>query len=198
MSTRNIAQLKEWFRKGCYPKEEHFADLFDSYFHKNEGDIEIDRINGLSKRLNDKYSEVAGNELERKFKAMTENFNSYREQTEVQFDNIADNLSDIEEANERQQSEIDTLRTRLDDARADIDDEIARAAAAEADINATLAGKVDDDDSRLSDAREAAGGFAESIVNSRNTEERYAVWVGTQEEYDAIETKDTTTIYYTL
>ena len=30
MPTKSTAQLKEWFRKGCYPKEEHFADLIDS------------------------------------------------------------------------------------------------------------------------------------------------------------------------
>lgn len=198
MPIRSIAQLKEWFRKGLYPKEEHFADLFDSYFHKDEGDIEIDRIKELSETLNEKYPKSAGKELESKVTALSGDFGSYREQTDIQLDNIADNLEEIEAVDERQQGEIDTLQTRLDEARADIDDEIARATAAEALITETLSGKADNDDSRLSDPREANGGFADSISNRRDSAEHYGIWVGTQAEYDAIETKEATTIYYTL
>ena len=198
MPTKSTAQLKEWFRKGCYPKEEHFADLIDSYFHKKEGEIEIARIKELPERLNDKYPKSAGQELESEVATLRDDFDSYREQTDVQIDNIVDNLEEIEEVDERQQSEIDTLQTRLDDARADIDDEIARAQAAEAQINEALSGTVADDDPRLSDPREANGGFTDSIINKRNTVEHYEIWVGTQEEYDAIDTKETTTIYYTI
>ncbi|MDE6483470.1 MAG: hypothetical protein K2L01_06925 [Rikenellaceae bacterium] len=134
MPIRSITQLKEWFRKGCYPKEEHFADLFDSYFHKEEGDIKIARIKELPETLNDKYQATDGKELESKVSVLRGDFDSYREQTDTQLDNIVDNLEEIEELDERQQGEIDTLQTRLDDARADIDDEIARATAAEAEL----------------------------------------------------------------
>ncbi len=198
MPTKSTVQLKEWFRKGCYPKEEHFADLIDSYFHKEEDIIPIHHVKDLPDRLNDKYPKSDGQELESKVATLRDDFDSYREQTDVQIDNIIDNLEEIEEVDERQQSEIDTLQTRLDDARADIDDEIARAQAAEAQINEALSGKVADDDPRLSDPREANGGFTDSIINKRNTVEHYEIWVGTQEEYDAIETKETTTIYYTI
>ncbi len=195
MPVRSIAQLKEWFRKGCYPKEEHFADLIDSYFHKEEGVINISRIDELGDRLNGKYPATSGTELERRFGVLSADFDTYRNETDIQLDNIA---SDIEELDERQQGEIDTLITRLDEARADIDDEITRSVAADAEITEALAGKADDDDPRLSDAREAAGGFADSIANRRDASEHYGIWVGTQEEYDAIESKDSTTIYYTL
>ncbi|MDE6483472.1 MAG: tail fiber domain-containing protein [Rikenellaceae bacterium] len=121
MPIRTITQLKEWFRKGCYPKEEHFADLFDSYFHKEEGDIKIARIKELPETLNDKYQATDGKELESKVSVLRGDFDSYREQTDTQLDNIVDNLEEIEELDERQQGEIDTLQTRLDDARADID-----------------------------------------------------------------------------
>ncbi len=120
MPTKSTVQLKEWFRKGCYPKEEHFADLIDSYFHKKEGEIEIARIKELPERLNDKYPKSDGQELESKVATLRDDFDSYREQTDVQIVNIVDNLEEIEEVDERQQSEIDTLQTRLDDARADI------------------------------------------------------------------------------
>ena len=198
MPTKSTVQLKEWFRKGCYPKEEHFADLVDSYFHKEEDIIPIHHVKDLPDRLNDKYPKSDGQELESKVATLRDDFDSYREQTDVQIDNIIDNLEEIEEVDERQQGEIDTLQTRLDDARADIDDEIARAQAAEAQINEALSGKVADDDPRLSDPREANGGFTDSIINKRNTVEHYEIWVGTQEEYDAIETKEATTIYYTI
>ena len=153
MPTKSTAQLKEWFRKGCYPKEEHFADLIDSYFHKKEGEIEIARIKELPERLNDKYPKSAGQELESEVATLRDDFDYYREQTDVQIDNIVDNLEEIEEVDERQQSE---------------------------------------------DPREANGGFTDSIINKRNTVEHYEIWVGTQEEYDAIDTKETTTIYYTI
>lgn len=120
MPIKSIAQLKEWFRKGCYPKEEHFADLIDSYFHKEEDIIPIHHVKDLPDRLNDKYPKSDGQELESKVATLRGDFDSYREQTDVHIDNIADNLEEIEDVDERQQGEIDTLQTKFDDARADI------------------------------------------------------------------------------
>ena len=149
MPTKSTVQLKEWFRKGCYPKEEHFADLLDSYFHKEEDIIPIHHVKDLPDRLNDKYPKSDGQELESKVATLRDDFDSYREQTDVQIDNIIDNLEEIEEVDERQQSEIDTLQTRLDDARADIDDEIARAQAAEAELESRFQDAIGNIDSVL-------------------------------------------------
>lgn len=79
-----------------------------------------------------------------------------------------------------------------------INTEKARAETAEEALALSVADKVANDDSRLSDPREANGGFADSISNRRDSAEHYCIWVGTQAEYDAIETKEATTIYYTL
>ncbi len=79
-----------------------------------------------------------------------------------------------------------------------INAEKTRAETAEEELSLAIADKVSDDDSRLSDPREANGGFADSIANRRDSAEHYCIWVGTQTEYDAIETKEATTIYYTL
>ncbi len=120
MPVRSIAQLKEWFRKGCYPKEEHFADLIDSYFHKEEGVIDISRIDELGDRLNGKYPATSGTELERRLGVLSADFDTYRNETDIQLDNIADNLSDIEDLDERQQKEIGVLQADLIGARSDI------------------------------------------------------------------------------
>ncbi|MEG0808460.1 MAG: hypothetical protein RR410_08940 [Alistipes sp.] len=54
MATKSIAQLKAWFRKGMYPSESNFIDLFDSFFHKTDDIIPIGNVGTLVERLNRK------------------------------------------------------------------------------------------------------------------------------------------------
>lgn len=54
MATRSIAQLKSWFRKGLYPTEQQFADLIDSFRHKNEP-VEVADVPDIADAINKKY-----------------------------------------------------------------------------------------------------------------------------------------------
>ena len=47
-------QLKKYFKKGAYPTEGQFADLIDSFVHKNDTDIAINQVFGLADALNSK------------------------------------------------------------------------------------------------------------------------------------------------
>lgn len=53
MSKTSIVQLKAWFKAGMIPKESHFSDLIDSFFHKDDN-IPISVITGLPETLNSK------------------------------------------------------------------------------------------------------------------------------------------------
>lgn len=53
MSKTSIVQLKSWFKAGMIPKESHFSDLIDSFFHKDDN-IPISVITGLPETLNSK------------------------------------------------------------------------------------------------------------------------------------------------
>ena len=64
MAIRSIQQLKEWFRRGCYPTEQQFADWMDSYIHREE-QLPISGINGLAEQLLNKYPKADGEELAR-------------------------------------------------------------------------------------------------------------------------------------
>ncbi len=46
--------LKKYFKKGCYPTEDQFAALIDSVIHKDDSDIRISQISGLTDLLNNK------------------------------------------------------------------------------------------------------------------------------------------------
>ena len=52
MSTQKRNVLKNWFRKGLTPTQEQFADMLDSFFHKTDDTIPMDRVPGLGARLN--------------------------------------------------------------------------------------------------------------------------------------------------
>ena len=62
MSKRTIEQLKDYFRKGKYPTESQFADLMDSYVHK-DSKIPPAQIDGLTDQLNDKFTRSEGKAL---------------------------------------------------------------------------------------------------------------------------------------
>lgn len=113
MPQRSRTQLKAWFRRGKYPTEEQFADWHDSYVHKAEDTIPIAHVDGLPAQLNGKYPATEGAELERRHDALESDYNKHKAASTVQFNNIADNIEELEAEDERQQGEIDALGVQI-------------------------------------------------------------------------------------
>ena len=59
MAIRVRAMLRKWFGRGMYPTAEQFSDLFDSFWHKTEDEISMDKVGGLTDQLNGKYPAAA-------------------------------------------------------------------------------------------------------------------------------------------
>lgn len=114
MPTRSIAQLKAWFRRGKYPTEEQFADWLDSYVHKEESKLPIAQVEELPEQLNGKYAATAGRELERQYRELKSDYDANKRSSAEQFDNIAENIEELEAADERQQEEINTANANLE------------------------------------------------------------------------------------
>lgn len=115
MPIRSIAQLKAWFRRGKYPTEEQFADWLDSYVHKEESKIPIAQVEELPEQLNGKYAATAGQELERQHRELKSDYDAHKQSSAEQFDNIAENIEELEATDERQQEEIDALEAEVED-----------------------------------------------------------------------------------
>ncbi|MFQ8748853.1 MAG: hypothetical protein ACLR8T_12895 [Alistipes finegoldii] len=64
MAIRVRAMLRKWFGRGMYPTSGQFSDLFDSFWHKTEDEISMDKVGGLTDRLNGKYPAADGERLE--------------------------------------------------------------------------------------------------------------------------------------
>lgn len=112
MATRNITQLKSWFKRGLYPSESQFHDWLDSFFHKEEK-IPIASIDQLTEQLNGKYPDSEGNELEKKHNALASDVETHKSESEEKFGNIYDNIEVLE-------NEDDGLHTRIDNIRVDV------------------------------------------------------------------------------
>lgn len=114
MPIRSIAQLKAWFRRGKYPTEEQFVDWLDSYVHKEESKIPIAQVEELPEQLNGKYAATAGHELERQHRELKSDYDAHKQSSAEQFDNIAENIEELEATDERQQEEIDALEIEVE------------------------------------------------------------------------------------
>lgn len=114
MPIRSIAQLKAWFRRGKYPTEEQFADWLDSYVHKEESKIPIAQVEELPEQLNGKYAATAGQELERQHRELKSDYDAHKQSSAEQFNNIAENIEELEATDERQQEEIDVLEVEVE------------------------------------------------------------------------------------
>ena len=114
MAIRSIAQLKAWFKRGKYPTEAQFADLIDSFFHKEEDKVPISSVEKLPEQLNGKYDAAAGEQLESNFRQLKADYDAHEKSSRVQFNNIADNIEELEAEDERQQGEIDALNAEVD------------------------------------------------------------------------------------
>lgn len=78
MAIRSLAQLKSYFMTGLYPTQQQFHDVFDSFFHKNEN-IGIEKIEGLSNSLNNKYNTTDAAELATRLGDIEEDLNTTAE-----------------------------------------------------------------------------------------------------------------------
>lgn len=114
MAIRSIAQLKAWFKRGKYPTEAQFADWIDSFFHKEEDKVPISSVEGLPEQLNGKYDAAAGEQLESNFRQLRTDYEAHEKSSREQFNNIADNIEELEAEDERQQGEIDALNAEVD------------------------------------------------------------------------------------
>lgn len=89
MAVQSIAQLKAWFRKGLYPTEQQFADLIDSFRHKNDP-IDVADISILSQALNGKFDASEGNALSGRVDAFEHNLERILTEQEDQRELIRD------------------------------------------------------------------------------------------------------------
>lgn len=114
MAIRSIAQLKAWFKRGKYPTEAQFADWIDSFFHKEEDKVPISSVEGLPEQLNGKYDAAAGEQLEGNFRKLKADYEAHEQSSREQFNNIADNIEELEAEDERLQGEIGALNVEVD------------------------------------------------------------------------------------
>lgn len=115
MAIRVRALLRKWFGRGMYPTSEQFSDLFDSFFHKEEDTIPIDRVEELAGRLNDKYGAADGRELEKKVQKVTTDLSAHVASSEKAFNEVQNDIEALDrkiddEAEKREQGDAATLR----------------------------------------------------------------------------------------
>lgn len=109
MAIRSIAQLKAWFRRGMHPTQEQFADLIDSYVHKEDGGMTITQVAGLAERLNGKYPQESGDMLETGQTKLRKEFDTHVAASDTRMAGIIDDVTMLKDADDRQQGEIDAL-----------------------------------------------------------------------------------------
>ena len=97
MAIRVRALLREWFGRRMYPTAEQFSDLFDSFWHKTEDKISMDKVEGLTDQLNGKYPAADGKRLEERMAKDEENLADYIEQTDEAIDQLREEDAAIRE-----------------------------------------------------------------------------------------------------
>lgn len=97
MAIVNREVLKFYFKKGSYPKEENFYDWIDSFCHKEEDEIALNKVKDLPQVLNDKYSLAAGTELEQNHRQLTEDFALHERSNIEEFKTFYRDISTIRE-----------------------------------------------------------------------------------------------------
>lgn len=116
MATRGRALLKSWFKRGLYPKAEHFSDWIDSFWHKEEDHLPVDTIDNLPNLLNEKYSRTAGEELEQKHDRLDADFSRHQAENTYEFSSINEDINELEAADEQFRIDLETIRTDFETA----------------------------------------------------------------------------------
>ena len=77
MSIRARSLLRKWFGRGQYPTAEQFSDFFDSFVHRDEDKIAIDKVDELPDRLNGKYGQDDGVRLEGQLEQLSDTLSGH-------------------------------------------------------------------------------------------------------------------------
>jgi hypothetical protein len=88
--------LRKWFGRGMYPTAEQFSDVFDSFWHKTEDEISMDKVGGLTDRLNGKYPAADGERLEEQVMKVEKKLTDYIGQTDEAIDQLREQLSNLQ------------------------------------------------------------------------------------------------------
>lgn len=96
MAIRVRAMLRKWFGRGMYPTAEQFSDVFDSFWHKTEDEISMDKVGGLTDRLNGKYPAADGERLEEQVMKVEKKLTDYIGQTDEAIDQLRKQLSNLQ------------------------------------------------------------------------------------------------------
>lgn len=139
MAIRSIAQLKAWFKRGQYPTEGQFADWIDSFIHK-EDKVPISSVEDLTDQLNGKYDAAAGEHLNGDVQALKADYEAHGQSSREQFNNIADNIEELEAEDERLNAAVEDIRMK-DAAQ---DNRLAELSEADAALQTELANACDD------------------------------------------------------
>ncbi|MBD5322615.1 MAG: hypothetical protein HDS01_07610 [Bacteroides sp.] len=97
MTIRKRSILKQWFKRGAYPREEQFADWMDSYVHKEEDKLPISNVEGLADQLNAKYGNASGEALEKGHTELRKDFDLYRRATDTMIRDISDEIDSMDD-----------------------------------------------------------------------------------------------------
>ena len=77
MAIRARSLLRKWFGRGQYPTAEQFSDFFDSFVHRDEDKIAIDKVDELPDRLNGKYGQDDGVRLEGQLELLSDTLSGH-------------------------------------------------------------------------------------------------------------------------
>ena len=77
MAIRARSLLRKWFGRGQYPTAEQFSDFFDSFVHRDEDKIAIDKVDELPDRLNGKYGQDDGVRLEGQLEQLSDTLSGH-------------------------------------------------------------------------------------------------------------------------
>ena len=77
MAIRARSLLRKWFGRGQYPTAEQFSDFFDSFVHRDEDKIALDKVDELPDRLNGKYGQDDGVRLERQVEQLSDTLSGH-------------------------------------------------------------------------------------------------------------------------
>lgn len=91
------AQLRKWFGRGQYPTAEQFSDQFDSFWHKEEDRIAIDRVEGLAEALNQKFAADDGQALEKANTQLSDAFERHKTEANEAIDQLREELQQFRE-----------------------------------------------------------------------------------------------------
>lgn len=105
--------LKKFFEKGQYPTAAQFADLIDSFWHKEEDSLPIAAIDKLPEVLNSKYDKIMGEELEKDVEKASEEVKEQAEKLASELKIIYTNFEEQDSTNDSFSQNITTLSEEL-------------------------------------------------------------------------------------